>query len=51
MKISIYNISFKNREYMIYAKIQQRCELKRSESTMGTLSGLGKTDRERIASI
>lgn len=36
---------------MIYAKIQQRNELTRSESTMGTLTGLGKTDRERIASI
>lgn len=36
---------------MIYAEIQQINELMRSESTMETLTGLGKVDRERIASI
>jgi predicted transcriptional regulator of viral defense system len=36
---------------MIYAEIQQINELTRSESTMENLTGLGKVDRERIASI
>jgi len=36
---------------MIYAEIQQMNELTRLESTMETLTGLGKVDRERIASI
>lgn len=36
---------------MIYAEIQPMNELTRLESTMETLTGLGKVDRERIASI
>jgi predicted transcriptional regulator of viral defense system len=36
---------------MIYAEIQQMNELLRFESIMQTLTGLGKVDRERIASI
>ena len=38
-------------KYMIYAEIQQMNELLRFESSMETLTGLGKVDRERIASI
>ena len=36
---------------MIYAEIQRKNELKRLGYTMTKLSGLGKVDRERIASI
>ena len=36
---------------MVYAEIQQMNELLRFESSMETLTGLGKVDRERIASI
>jgi predicted transcriptional regulator of viral defense system len=36
---------------MIYAEIQQMNELLRFESSMESLTGLGKIDRERIASI
>jgi predicted transcriptional regulator of viral defense system len=36
---------------MIYAEIQQIDELRHSEYIMETLTGLGKIDRERIASI
>jgi predicted transcriptional regulator of viral defense system len=36
---------------MVYDKIQQINEFMRLESTMGNLAGLGKVDRERIASV
>jgi hypothetical protein len=41
----------RDNEFMIYAIIQRIHEFQLYECTMETLSGLGKVDRERIASI
>ena len=43
--------SFLDTEYILYAQIQRKDELRRLENTMAKLSGIGKVDRERIASI